>query len=160
MATPNWLQSRAAQPVVVAAPQAPIIQTKVTALEALTQSLVATSTGFALGVAHSELRGGLDVHGKPADLVGSVVFGLAGYFGNSRTCLTISHVCEGVYGFRKGIDLLKVLEMVPRKGKQETEKEPAVDDVEVDPVVAASKDIDDVQEQPVITVHGEDAAAE
>ena len=158
MASPNWLQARSATIAPVQASQNIQIETKITALQALTQSLIATGTGFALGVAHSELRNGLDVHGKPADLIGSVVFGTVGYFFNSQGCMTVSHVCEGVYGFRKAVDLLKVLEMSPRKKADDVKVKDVTDDIETDPVVAAGKDIDDVPE--VVTVHGESVAAE
>ena len=161
MASPNWLNARVGAPQpqsIVVAPQTPQLTTKITALEALSQSLLATGTGFALGVAHSELRNGLDVHGKPADLIGSVLFGALGFFFDNRYCMTISHCCESVYGFRSAVSLLKVLEMSPRKNAPEiTVQEKVVDaDVESDPVVTAGKDIDDV---PTMTVHGETVAA-
>ncbi len=157
----NWITAARAPTVqAVALPSLPTTD-KITVVEALTQSLAATSMGVALGIAHSELRNGLDVHGKPIDLAGSVVFTLAGYFGKSRTLMTMGNVCEGVYTFRKTIELLKVLEIAPRKDAEPAKKATdTAEDVEVDPVVVAGKALDpDVVETTGATIHGEAANA-
>jgi hypothetical protein len=162
----NWITS--AKPTQVQAVALPTIPAtdKITVLDALTQSLTATATGVALGIAHSELRNGLDVHKKPIDLAGSVVFTLAGYFGKSRTLMTMGNVCEGVYTFRKTIELLGQLEMTAkhRQAAEAPKAEPKTEteNVENDPVVMAAKGLDPEPESVVdtsgVTVHGEAVA--